>query len=429
MSKVFRALIVLIIIAFFCVAPFAFLYFTNSKIITYKEETKIWYNTSSEDLSHLYDEQTVTLLDSDHYTTYTYNDLDIYIVWTNQQLELLNQLYVNLDDMSFQFKYSNKFKDVIHSLNDERNEWVSALFIETDTDFDIRPEQMGNLLDIEAIEGYVKQNFDRSGIVVKLHDYQMPQPDNWITSEAYLAEKEKWDNFSIQYTNGFTIVNEMVKDCFKLENDIIVFDEEMSEILKERVANWVYEDLQNYTTLGGVFLFTTHDGEIVEVPGVNYGDIYNPQAEIPILYEKIVSYTASENNIPVMKKDMNDDIQNNVIEISIDKQHLWKWTDGVVTSETDIVTGWKNKWDTPRGVYQILNVIDGVYLEGADYKTWVDKWMRIWNGYGLHDATWRNKFGGDIYTRDGSHGCINLPHKFAVQLYDEVGPGYVVVIY
>ena len=97
--------------------------------------------------------------------------------------------------------------------------------------------------------------------------------------------------------------------------------------------------------------------------------------------------------------------------------------------DTDIVTGWKNKWDTPKGVYRVLNKINGVYLIGEDYKTWVDKWMRFWEGYGLHDATWRNKFGDDIYARNGSHGCINLPHSFAVKLYDLVKPGDCVVIY
>ena len=100
-----------------------------------------------------------------------------------------------------------------------------------------------------------------------------------------------------------------------------------------------------------------------------------------------------ENRTPEMEIDYPDDIQSNVIEISIEQQHLWYWKNGQVLMDTDIVTGWKNKCDTQHGVYRILNKIDGVYLIGEDYKTWVDKWMRFWNGYGLHDATWRNKFG------------------------------------
>ena len=59
------------------------------------------------------------------------------------------------------------------------------------------------------------------------------------------------------------------------------------------------------------------------------------------------------------------------------------------------------------------------------------RWMRLTNsGIGLHDATWRGRFGGAIYERDGSHGCINLPKTFAYELYDFVKvrePGEIVV--
>ncbi|MBO7676568.1 MAG: L,D-transpeptidase, partial [Erysipelotrichaceae bacterium] len=29
--------------------------------------------------------------------------------------------------------------------------------------------------------------------------------------------------------------------------------------------------------------------------------------------------------------------------------------------------------------------------------------------YGLHDAQWRDEFGGDIWTYDPSRGCVNMP--------------------
>ena len=161
---------------------------------------------------------------------------------------------------------------------------------------------------------------------------------------------------------------------------------------------------------------------------MNYGDKIHRTKEFNFLKEVIINKWSCLDRIPEMEIDY-PDIQANVIEISLEDQHLWYWQNGEVYMETDIVTGWKNKWDTPPGVYRILNMIDGVYLEGEDYKTWVDKWMRFWNGYGLHDATWRNKFGGEIYKRDGSHGCINLPPKFAATLYDMVTPGDCVVIY
>ena len=50
-------------------------------------------------------------------------------------------------------------------------------------------------------------------------------------------------------------------------------------------------------------------------------------------------------------------------------------------------------------------------------------------GIGLHDASWRSKFGGDIYVRDGSHGCINLPKNKAAELYNRIQKGCPVVVH
>ena len=100
--------------------------------------------------------------------------------------------------------------------------------------------------------------------------------------------------------------------------------------------------------------------------------------------------------------------------------------------ESPIVTGLKGKMDTPKGVYFISEMQTGRYLRGADYVTWVNKWMRITNrGHGLHDATWRSKkeFGGKTYTYNGSHGCINLPKQFAYDIYDFLNTKDCVVIY
>ena len=50
-------------------------------------------------------------------------------------------------------------------------------------------------------------------------------------------------------------------------------------------------------------------------------------------------------------------------------------------------------------------------------------------GIGLHDASWRSKFGGDIYVRGGSHGCINLPKNKAAELYNRIQKGCPVVVH
>ena len=53
------------------------------------------------------------------------------------------------------------------------------------------------------------------------------------------------------------------------------------------------------------------------------------------------------------------------------------------------------------------------------------------NGYGLHDATWRDEFGGKQFTKEtnGSHGCINLPYKKAEKLFNNISAGCTIVVF
>ena len=64
------------------------------------------------------------------------------------------------------------------------------------------------------------------------------------------------------------------------------------------------------------------------------------------------------------------------------------------------------------------------------YESFVSYWMCfLGHGYGLHDASWRSNFGGDIYKYSGSHGCVNLPTNKAPELYNLISVGTVVIIH
>jgi len=47
----------------------------------------------------------------------------------------------------------------------------------------------------------------------------------------------------------------------------------------------------------------------------------------------------------------------------------------------------------------------------------------------MHDATWRKKFGGTIYEKDGSHGCVNMPLDVTDDIYNNVSVGTKVLIH
>ena len=108
------------------------------------------------------------------------------------------------------------------------------------------------------------------------------------------------------------------------------------------------------------------------------------------------------------------DIGDTYVEIDLSKQHVWFYKDGSLVTEGDVVTGnLSKKTDTPPGVYFLNYKEKNATLKGEDYSTPVDFWMPFNGGIGLHDAKWRNKFGGDIYKTSGSHGCVNCPPELA----------------
>ena len=92
---------------------------------------------------------------------------------------------------------------------------------------------------------------------------------------------------------------------------------------------------------------------------------------------------------------------------------------------------------TITGTYQLYAHLPGQVLVGLDYnndgqpdyESYVNFWMPFYGGYGLHDATWRDSFGGDLYMYNGSHGCINLPYDKAEQLFNMTSVGDTVYVH
>ena len=116
------------------------------------------------------------------------------------------------------------------------------------------------------------------------------------------------------------------------------------------------------------------------------------------------------------------------IDVSIDNQILTYFVNGAVALTTPCVTGGP-KNSTPKGVFAINTLVPGKYLTGPTWHVWVNRWMRFSGNCGIHDASWRKSFGGNIYMHNGSHGCVNIPSDKANQLYSMVGIGTMVIVH
>ena len=147
--------------------------------------------------------------------------------------------------------------------------------------------------------------------------------------------------------------------------------------------------------------------------------------------EKFTVEDSSKNkSVKEIKIIVQEKFKNTYITVSISNQTLTYYQHGKVALESPVVTGYGG--DTPYGSYSINYKTTNARLVAADdsYDTRVNYWMAfIGNSHGLHDATWRHNFGGDIYTYNPTHGCVNMPYDQIEALYYmvEVGtPVYIV---
>ena len=198
---------------------------------------------------------------------------------------------------------------------------------------------------------------------------------------------------------------------------------------KEYVASLA----SRYDTFGRNRSFRTHSGEQITVSGGDYGYWMDRVSTRQELISQILTGESAELTPVYYSTAESYDVNNigsSYVEVNIGEQHLWVYKDGQQVNETDFVSGGLFKGNgTPEGTYAITYKERDATLVGEGYQSAVKYWMPFNGNIGLHDASWRDAFGGHIYYFSGSHGCVNLPPAKAAQIYDQVEKGEAVVVY
>lgn len=131
--------------------------------------------------------------------------------------------------------------------------------------------------------------------------------------------------------------------------------------------------------------------------------------------------------IGFVDKQYTKDLTGVFVLIDISDQKLYLYDDNHVLLSTNVTTG-KDDSPTNLGLFEIYSKERSRYLVGKGYRSYVEYWMPFDGGIGLHDASWRSKFGGNIYHQNGSHGCVNIPKDLADDIYNKVQVGTKVVV-
>ena len=143
-----------------------------------------------------------------------------------------------------------------------------------------------------------------------------------------------------------------------------------------------------------------------------------------------VTYMVSDSSQNEVIKTINVHVRNKnditYVKISISKQKLDYYENNKVVLSTPITSGRNDA--TKTGNFKIVSKTRDTVLSGPGYSSFVKYWMGYGGAYGLHDASWRSRFGTQDYVYNGSHGCINMPTVAAKKLYGMIEIGTPVYI-
>lgn len=269
-------------------------------------------------------------------------------------------------------------------------------------------------IDLEAIGCYVKPEIhsETPQLIATLEEL------NRITGSEIIYEFGE----VTEILNG-KIINEWVHldDNYKIT------------LAPEGVKNYVDYIGRTYNSFGKTRTLQTTYGNVIEIRGGDYGWWLNRGKEFeeltglimdgykgvrqPAYYQTAIQYGE-------------DDIGNTYVEVNLTAQHMFFYKEGKLFMETDIVSGnIARNYGTPTGTYPVQYKENNATLNGETYSTPVEYWMPFNGDIGFHDAPWRKTFGKDIYLKQGSHGCINMPPDKAAILFEHIYRGMPVFVY
>ena len=320
------------------------------------------------------------------------------------------------------------------------------LLDETTKRYNIVPETEGNVLNVEAVQAYAKSAVSGSVETVDLAQaadtYAAPAiraNDEGLNSQQ--AALNAFLSTSITYTlpEGTQVLDANVLDGWISVDDNgyrYVDEEHIAECVDQYVADLASAvDVEKETST-----FASTNRGMVEVDNTEYVIKINQDAEKEKLLEEILGNTVTQREPVYSRKDETQDptFGGTYVEIDIDNQTVYYYEDGQCLVETPCVTGTGSvpRRSTPTGVFHIYDkqrsrtLYGDIQPDGSyGYASFVNYWMRFCGGCGLHDATWRDSFGGDIYWDSGSHGCVNLPYEAAAQMYEIVEEGTPCIVF
>ncbi len=313
--------------------------------------------------------------------------------------------------------------------------------VKTNQGYELLNERTG-VLNVGEAKQAVKEAIEESRTEISLAKegcYQDLELTGQMQETLQLWEKvERFQECGIVYQMGdeqVPVDASVVCEWIKLEEDgSFALDEKGSLCLREgAIEEFVDALAQEYDTVGAERQFRATRGELVTIEGGTYGNKIDREAETAYLTEAFLNGRQEVHEPAYLQKALvqgKNDIGSTYVEVDMGEQMMYYYVDGIQQLATPVVTGnTSRRMGTPAGVNYVYLKQTNRILRGPGYASHVDFWMPVKGNIGIHDASWRSKYGGTIYQTNGSHGCINTPRDIMVQFYESVEVGTPVVMF
>ncbi|MBR1764365.1 MAG: peptidoglycan binding domain-containing protein [Ruminococcus sp.] len=320
--------------------------------------------------------------------------------------------------------------------------------------FEIHKEVKGDKIDetkTDKLMDYIRQYLDNGVYVIDL-----------AAADVYQLPKVLATDLEEEYRNMGSIYDVVISINFGYESaqltgaeflDWLIFDQNNAnnsyKVDTTKVEAYVEQLAYKYDTFGTTRIFeTTNKGEKrIEQGKGDYGWWIDKDETRDLIIDTIkkgksaeidpIYYTNPDSNYTYAcnprARTANSDIGTTYCEVDLSAQHFWYYYKGELKYECDIVSGVKSK--TPAGIYKIWDkqmdkVLEDTNDEGESWSTPVTYWTNISTfGVGIHDSKKRTAFGGTIYKKYGSQGCINMTVQDARYVYENISLNTPVIMY
>lgn len=347
---------------------------------------------------------------------------------------LMGEKYCINDLIVFNEADLNNEINKLNCLNRTIIEPKNVSFKYSNGSYEVIKEVYGNKINVKRLETAIKTSILQGEMKLNLN-------------EKLCYENPKYTLNSIETSETRNSLNSYVKAkiTYIFGNDSVILDgdtisewlsvnENLEAVIDEKkVSEYVMDLCRKYDTVEAVRNFKTSVGKILEVKGGLYGWKINYAEETQALLENIELGEVLEKEPIYTQKALyrgKDEIGNTYVEINITRQHLWFYKNGRLVTQGDVVTGNPNRGNSTKlGVYMLNYKQKDADLTGIDYEAEVEYWMPFFGNIGIHDASWRYSFGGDIYKNNGTHGCVNAPLYLAKTIFQNIEVGTPIICY